>query len=392
MEGVFVNGVNFDDLPSKGDLIVEKLNEEEKYFRLVERKVNPKYKNWVVKQTVKRLIIIEGKKYEYNLTIYRDKKTGKSFVYYHNEMLKIKGKKNYLYEDVIRALSTNNLRRRGKNDNEFVKQKVPYDVVYYWKRIRYLDIFIPKKKDIFLAEKKVQIDFDDTFLKVKLNRKVEKMMIRMLALSVKHCETKYLLLNFQSEKLVEKVNYLAENIRQFLPDFDKKSFGINGDGARIINKFAEKINGVRYFDFYHFAKYAYDVFGYSMKRNKDNYKLWQKENDRNCQKYYEFINLILMQKWDLISEFLNKSKTFILKNGSQKQKININKLIKLWKNNEKAIQNNFLSNDYLGSKTECFVGHYIKSKAVKKFANFKIDNLIYRIYFQLPTNIKLQIF
>ena len=92
---LFIEGISEKDILSAGHMIVTKLNEEEDIFRTKIRLENDEYKDWIVSEKRSKAIIINGEKFSINLTQYLDKTTNKKFTYYHNEILKIMGKKRY---------------------------------------------------------------------------------------------------------------------------------------------------------------------------------------------------------------------------------------------------------------------------------------------------------
>lgn len=92
---LFIEGISEKDILSTGHMIATKLNEEEVIFRTKIRFENCEYKDWIISEKRSKTIIINGEKFSINLTQYLDKTTNKKFTYYHNEILKIMGKKRY---------------------------------------------------------------------------------------------------------------------------------------------------------------------------------------------------------------------------------------------------------------------------------------------------------
>ena len=92
---LFIEGISEKDILSTGQIIATKLNEEEVIFRTKIRLENDEYKDWIISEKRSKTIIINGEKFLINLTQYLDKKTNKKFTHYHNEILKIMGKKRY---------------------------------------------------------------------------------------------------------------------------------------------------------------------------------------------------------------------------------------------------------------------------------------------------------
>ncbi|WP_158532018.1 hypothetical protein [Metamycoplasma hominis] len=134
----YINGVSEKSILSSGQLIVEKLNIEEEIFRTKTRFENNQYSHWIVFERKQKTLIINGEKLTINITRYLDKKTNKKFIFYHNEILKIMGKKRYWLSNVLTAIKTQNLRRRNPNQNEALKPKIPYDIYYYYLKKKYI--------------------------------------------------------------------------------------------------------------------------------------------------------------------------------------------------------------------------------------------------------------
>ncbi|WP_406617165.1 hypothetical protein [Mycoplasmopsis adleri] len=85
---LFVNGVSEKDILSTGQMIIEKLNDEEEIFRTKTRLENEEYKDWIVSDWRIKTIIIDG-----DLSF----QVGALFYYFFQCYLYINKKKLFFY-------------------------------------------------------------------------------------------------------------------------------------------------------------------------------------------------------------------------------------------------------------------------------------------------------
>ncbi|MCU4706429.1 Mbov_0401 family ICE element transposase-like protein [Mycoplasma sp. CSL7503-lung] len=348
--------------------LIEQFNYEEKIFRTQQRKVDIKYKNWIVYKTVKRKLIIYGVEVEYNLTRYKDKITGRTFTYYHNEIVKKIGRSKWFFQDIYKAYLSNNFRRRKSKKVDFY---VPLDIFYYHKKKGLFNNLDKKDSEKIDYSDGVQIDIDDTYTKINRGRIKEKVMLRMVLLTNKNKQQTCFIFN--------KINGSVENISKKIIDFlgkkyPKNKIKISGDGATFINKIAEKIGVKRYYDLFHFNKILFDLIGFTKRRNKQNKKIfrvnlygWVQEKLKKL----EFDSVI-----KLIKNMINKLKNECV---FKDKRIELEKFLRYFLKNINSIFNTFQRSNYLGGLAEIGINHIIKSAIYKRFSLFGWDTIIDKI-------------
>lgn len=388
----YINGVSEKSILSSGQLIVEKLNIEEEIFRTKTRFENNQYSHWIVFERKHKTLIINGEKLTINITRYLDKKTNKKFIFYHNEILKIMGKKRYWLSDVLTAIKTQNLRRRNPNQNEALKPKIPYDIYYYYLKKKYITFlvkntkFLPSKNDV------IQLENDDAY--INLNK--GKFMVRMVGFHSGYLNqnnhmllNKTIILQFnKSQKVYQNIDILATKTSEILNNFyHAKTINLSGDGARIITKFSEQINAIRYYDKFHFHKILFDVFGYSKKKNKDNKRIFDNTFGNQFSQFLWFLN---NKKYEDFENKLHENLIYLRENKLSAIKIvEIKSLIKLWKNNKNYLINSYENVNYYGGNAETFIGHYLKKYTKTAFSRHNIDYLKLKILLNIPQNLNV---
>ena len=347
---LFIEGISEKDILSTGDMIATKLNEEEIIFRTKIRLENDEYKDWIVSEKRIKTIIINGEKFSINLTQYLDKKTNRKFTYYHNEILKIMGKKRYWLSDVLAAIKTQNLRRRNSLENEALKSKIPYDIYYYYLKIKYITFMLQYDEFLLAKNQTIQIENDDAFIDLNTG----KYRVRMVGIhSGYNNEKDHKLLNktiiFQFDKnplIYENIENLTIKTKEIINKFyDFKTINLSGDGARCITKFSEEINAIRHYDKFHFHKILFSCFGYTRKKNKENKKLF----DTNFGNQFPlFLHFLTNKKYEKFENLLLKNIEFLKKNKLSKSKIlEIKAVLKLWKYNKIYLINSYENTNYL---------------------------------------------
>lgn len=389
---LFIEGISEKDILSTGQIIATKLNEEEDIFRTKIRLENDEYKDWIVSEKRIKTIIINGEKFSINLTQYLDKTTNKKFTYYHNEILKIMGKKRYWLSDVLAAIKTQNLRRRNPLENEALKSKIPYDIYYYYLKIKYITFMLQYDKFLLSKNQTIQIENDDAFIHLNTG----KYRVRMVGIhSGYNNEKDHKLLNktiiFQFNKnplIHENIENLTIKTKEIIDKFyAPKTINLSGDGARCITKFSEEINAIRHYDKFHFHKILFNCFGYTIKKNKENKKLF----DTNFGNQFPlFLHFLTNKKYEKFENLLLKNIEFLKKNKLSKSKIlEIKALLKLWKYNKIYLINSYENSNYFGGNAETFIGHYLKKYTKNSFSRQNINNLMIKILLNIPKKINV---
>lgn len=391
----YINGIDIETLETYGDILVREFNYAEEEFRTRIRFNIEKYKHWVVWERRRRFFYYEGKKYYYNITCYRDKITNKKITYYHHKILRIIGKKNYLYEKVAKAYNETNWRRRSKNLNDIQSKKIPYDVIKYWLKMGYLkttfyNTEIPETANI------LQVEFDDTFCKTQIDKSCSNLMIRMVGVHTKpeisNVKTLFLQMNLSrlsKEAREEKYEILNCGVVHFINSFTNlEELNLSGDGAKIIDKFFKDIRANwRYYDLYHFLKICSDNLNFSSRRNICNKRFYKKYFGNPYQILKDFLNRKL---YDKVEPFLQKCLSHLRSIKAPIGNIrSLKQLIKLWKNNKTSIINSLDNENYLGGNAETFIGHYIKKSLKKPFATYSMETLKHLILCSVPRNVNV---
>lgn len=389
---LYVNGVSEKDILSSGQLIVNKLNSDEEWFRTKIRLENPEYKDWIVSEKRTKTVIIDGETFTINLTQYLDKKTNKKFTYYHNEILKMMGKKRYWLSNVLSAIKTQNLRRRSKQQNESLKCKIPYDIYYYYLKIQYINL-IPEYNN-FLNEKHkiIQLENDDAY--IHLNN--GKYRVRMIGihngykdLYNRNLLNKTIIFQFDKSTLTyQNMDILTTKTKQIIDDFyNYEDMNLSGDGAKCISKFSQDMQAIRHYDKFHFHKILFNCFGYCKKKNKENKKIFE---DNFGNQFPLFLNFLHNQKYDEFENLLKENIIFLKKNKLSNLKISeIKSILRLWKNNKISLKNTYENDDYFGGNAETFIGHYLKKYTKNAFSRQNINYLKIKILLNIPKNINV---
>ncbi|WP_373440589.1 Mbov_0401 family ICE element transposase-like protein [Metamycoplasma equirhinis] len=389
---LFVNGVSEKDILSTGQMIIEKLNDEEEIFRTKTRLENEEYKDWIVSDRRIKTIIIDGEIYTINLTQYLDKKTGKKFTYYHNEILKLMGKKRYWLGSVLVAIKSQNLRRRNKEQNEALKSKIPYDIYHYYLKIKYITFMVQYDKFLIQKYQTIQIENDDAF--IHLNN--GKYRVRMVGIHNGYQDkNNHKLLNktiiFQFDKnalTYQNMDFLTNKTKEIIDKFyTYKNINLSGDGARCITKFSQNIKAIRHYDKFHFHKILFNCFGYSKNKNRQNKNIFGGEFGNQFPLFLWFLQ---NKKYDEFENLLRKNIDFLKKNKISKLKIwEIKSLLRLWKNNKNYLINTYENANYFGGNAETFIGHYLKKYTKNAFSRQNINLLKLKILLNIPKNINV---
>ncbi|MBZ4226983.1 Mbov_0401 family ICE element transposase-like protein [Mycoplasma tauri] len=366
------------------DTLIEYLNKKAiDYKDSVERK-----KLYYIEKKVNRKIIIRGVEYSYFLFMYKCKKTGKRFVYYHDDLLLKMKRKKYYFDDVNRCLNDGLYERNYKKIDYQKTNKIPYYIYhYYFKKMRCEIIKNSMKIKVHNDIKiPVQIDIDDAYFFVQ--EKGEKNKIRArVALVHRSVKEKHKIENktviMQLSNTSKKRNELSQN-RNFIETINNvlrehyhcSSTYISGDGAIFIDKINSKINGKRVLDKFHFFRFMYEVFGYSKTKNVLNKRIFSSIGNP----FYCLKELFNKGEFDAFIEYIDKLIVWIKNEKNRVSKwLEIQKFKKFYLKNRQKIENIIVLKDYFGGCAETIIGHNLKRIISKKYALYNLDTIKFLI-------------
>ncbi|MGY6172633.1 Mbov_0401 family ICE element transposase-like protein [Candidatus Mycoplasma pogonae] len=247
--------------------------------------------------------------------------------------------------------------------------------------------------------KYVYLEADDGFHRERdSNKKVIKNRLRMLVLHLgfdsdtnKIIGKTVIVEKFASNKNNSKNNQQwADFLTAKIEDIYGKKLEIIviGDGARWIKSIAKKLNAKYILDHFHMVQKGMKTLGYTLTKYRKNQKIFSYLESKLNQKIYHIYKQ-LINNFDIQGAIDLLAK--LIKNDYKLNKSKITEIIKL----KKYLMNNLVpksvyeyENGYIGSHTETFMNHHLKSQIKRRFATFNYETIKKLMIFNQTDNLK----
>lgn len=241
------------------------------------------------------------------------------------------------------------------------------------------------------------IEIDDSFQKI-WDEKHKKIMTRNRLLMIHQGKKDNKIINKTMILETKKTKEKGKNIDQLSSlIFEKINliYGVKNpkiivisDGARWMKSLAKKLKANHVLDKFHLIRILKKTIGYGFYSTK-NQKILKFYNKKFKQSIYQILKQKLQNSQIedsilILNQLINE-----LTNELPLSKINeIKSLIRYLKSNKNLIES-YSKNWYIGSRTECFISHFIKKKTTKKFGLIGWKRFKFLILNQQNKNLKI---
>ncbi|QGZ97244.1 hypothetical protein GE118_03580 [Mycoplasma sp. NEAQ87857] len=398
----------------QADIIVYYFDELEERFRTITRLIE--HPEWKVFRRVKRKFITEkGVKY-FNLTRYKvyDKELGKyrTFTYYHHEYLKELKTSKFSLE--LKDIAIKNYLSGNKITNLTSKNYPSKQLIYAWvnnetksnpeiqfnndKQWNFINNLCDYSNNVLSKHKYLYVEIDDAFFETQLNRASVSKRNRMLRFylekdpSTKRVKYKNELFFLEDSNTPSKVsiNFLVNKINHIKDTLYNKGLKVvvKGDGAKWIQKLANSKGYIPVLDKFHFMKLAFETFGATKKKNKENSIFYEKEYFYNQTNLYQNIKQsINNNNINGFKQVLDFIKNDVIKKLETKLTNKVKKFLNYVKNNWNGIFNLVVAEVDVKSSSESFVNNSLKSLIHKRSSRYNIVSIVKKIMLLGPKDV-----
>ncbi|MGZ9756221.1 Mbov_0401 family ICE element transposase-like protein [Mycoplasma sp. 4423] len=347
--------------------LIKNWNEQAENFKNVVRKSEEKYQNWWFVKWRIRKILIQGSIYFYKLGVYKNKKNGKKFTYYHNEILAKNKRLKYFIIDIYDAFYKKNYARRGSKIRDFI----PSDIVKYHCNSYKFKVINSFKNKGFDYKNLIKINVDDTYIIENKGAKKIKKCLRLVIINNEKQQKSLMIFDvkkFNTQEMINKIKGL------FAENYDQNNTFLCADGAQVFNQFAINLGAHRVYDRFHFIKKFNQVFWYNKTTLKKNLLIFKELNLLKqvalLQKYIQNKRLNLVLK---LAKLIEKDVQSSTKFRSKYKEIR--SFLRMFEKNKLAIFNAFKYQNIDMGWSESYINHYIKTPLSKRFSLFSLDRL-----------------